>query len=84
MVILMTTATISSKGQTVIPKDIRTHLGLHPGDKVDFILEEDGHVILKAATEDVTMLKGILHKAGRKKVSIEDMKQAVKARAAGL
>ena len=76
----MTTATISSKGQTVIPKDIRTFLGLHSGDRVDFVVQDEGTVLLKPATQDITQLKGILHKAGRKPVSLDTMQQVVKYR----
>jgi AbrB family looped-hinge helix DNA binding protein len=40
----MPTSTMSSRGQTVIPKAIREHLGLHPGDVIDFVVADDGGV----------------------------------------
>ena len=76
----MTTATLSSKGQTVIPKDIRALLGLQPGDKIDFVVQEEGQVLLRPATHDISCLKGILHKPGRKTVSLETMQRVVKQR----
>ncbi|CAN5699775.1 hypothetical protein BH23GEM7_BH23GEM7_27870 [soil metagenome] len=42
----MTSATLSSKSQIVIPAEIRRQLGLNPGDRVTLLLEGD-HVILK-------------------------------------
>ena len=33
----MTTATITSKGQVTIPKDVRTRLGIDTGDRVKFV-----------------------------------------------
>ena len=36
----MTTATLTSKGQTTIPLEIRSYLGLHTGDKLIFIIEK--------------------------------------------
>lgn len=33
----MATATMTSKGQLTVPKEIRDRLGLKPGDKVDFV-----------------------------------------------
>jgi len=42
----MITATITSKGQITIPKDIREQLDLHAGDKIRFIEEEDGSINL--------------------------------------
>jgi AbrB family looped-hinge helix DNA binding protein len=40
-------ATISSKGQTTIPQEIRKTLDLNSGDVVVFEVEDDGRVILK-------------------------------------
>jgi AbrB family looped-hinge helix DNA binding protein len=74
-------STITAKGQTTIPKKIRDHLKLQPGDKVDFIIVEDGRkVVLEPATLDVRELEGMLHKPGMKAVSIEEMKKTIKNR----
>jgi AbrB family looped-hinge helix DNA binding protein len=77
----MSAATITSKGQITIPKDIRNTLGLEPGDKVNFLIDDDGVVSFVPIKDDITTLKGIIAKP-RKPVSIEDMKATVKARAA--
>jgi antitoxin PrlF len=37
---------ITSKGQTTIPKAVRDHLGLRPGDRVKFFIHPDGSVVL--------------------------------------
>lgn len=76
----MPVSTLTGKGQTTIPKKIRDHLKLQPGDKIDFIIENRGKVVLEPATLDVKELEGILHRPGMKAVSIEDMKRAVKKR----
>jgi AbrB family looped-hinge helix DNA binding protein len=76
-------ATVSSRGQTVIPKPVREHLGLHPGDEVEFVMRDDGEVLLKPATEDVRKLKGILHRPGRKPVSLRAMNAAIRRRGSG-
>jgi len=76
----MPVATITSKGQTTIPKEIREHLKLQPGDRIDFIIEKEGRVVLEPATVDVRELEGILYKPCRKSISVEDMKEAVKRR----
>jgi antitoxin PrlF len=77
---MMPVSTLTGKGQTTIPKKIRDHLKLQPGDKIDFIIENRGKVVLEPATLDVKELEGILHRPGMKAVSIEDMKRAVKKR----
>ena len=68
----MATAKITSKGQLVVPKPIRQHLSLQKGDSVDFVIQEDGEVVMRPATGDVRELKGILPKP-RKAVSLEEM-----------
>lgn len=72
----MTTATITSKGQVTIPKDVRTRLGIGTGDRVEFVEIQDGVFQIVAATQDVKVLKGIVPKP-KKPVTIEDMNQAV-------
>ena len=76
----MATATLTSKGQLVIPKAIRDHLHLHPGDMLDFLVQESGDVLMRPAIEDVRSLKGILHRAGRKPVSLDAMREAIRRR----
>jgi len=73
------TSTLTSKGQITIPKEVREYLGLHSGDRLDFVLV-DGKVILRPATRDVRDLKGCLQKAGRGPVTVERMSAAVKER----
>jgi antitoxin PrlF len=73
----MAVATLTSKGQTTIPKEIRDLLGLEPGDKLDFVVESDGRVVLRPATLDVRQLRGLLRRQGRKPVSVEEMDKAI-------
>jgi antitoxin PrlF len=70
---LMSIATITSKGQTTIPKDIRDGLGLRPKDKVSFTLLPDGTVIMRAKKRSILDLGGALHKPGRKRIPISAM-----------
>jgi AbrB family looped-hinge helix DNA binding protein len=76
-------ATLTTKGQIVIPKPIRDRLQLHPGDSVDFLLQDDGEVLLRPAVEDVASLKGCLRSRRRTPVAVEAMHQAIRQRAGG-
>lgn len=76
----MTNAVLSSKGQIVIPKEIREKLGVHAGDRIQFLEEEGGFKIVPA-TYDIKELKGVVS-TPKRPVTIEQMKRAVKARAA--
>ena len=77
----MPTAKLTSKGQLVIPKDIREYMRLQSGDRLDFIIREDGDVIIRPVVTDVRELKGILHVPGRQPVSVADMNEAIRQRA---
>ncbi len=72
----MTTATITSKGQITIPKDVRTRLGVGTGDRVEFVEIQGGVFQIVAATRDIQALKGIVPRP-KKPVTIEAMNQAV-------
>ena len=76
---MMTIATLTSKGQTTIPRDIRRHLGLKSGDKIRFIVEDDGRVVVVPATLSIRALRGSLPKP-RHPVSVDDMNAAIRKR----
>ena len=76
----MSSSTLTSKGQTTIPKDIREYLNLQPGHRIDFIVDEDGRVILRPATLDVRELAGILHREGQEPISVEEMNRVIRVR----
>lgn len=73
----MPIATLTSKGQITIPKEVREALGIGTGDRVEFVAEEKGVYRVVAATRDVRHLKGLVEKPS-KPVSVEDMNRAAK------
>lgn len=77
----MATATVTSKGQITLPKSIREHLRLDTGDVLDFIVNNEGEVVVRPLRGDIMELKGILHRPGRKPVSVEEMNAAIRAHA---
>jgi AbrB family looped-hinge helix DNA binding protein len=66
-------STLTSKGQTTIPKDIRDSLGMKTGDRMTFTLLPDGTVLMRVKNKSVMSLAGRLHKKGRKPVPVEDL-----------
>jgi len=76
------TATLTSKGQITIPGRIRSALGLRRGDKVDFVLREDGSVELHPATVDLMSLCGVVSPEVRG-VTLERMEEDIAAGDAG-
>jgi antitoxin PrlF len=65
---MSTEATLTSKGQTTIPKPIRDGLGIKAGDRMTFTLMPDGVVVMRVKNKHVSDLAGLLHKKGRKAV----------------
>ena len=51
---------ITSKGQTTIPAEIRAELGVGPGDRLEFVTEVDGKVIIRKARHGLEALRGII------------------------
>jgi antitoxin PrlF len=77
----MVESKITTKGQCVVPKKIRDYMQLNPGDKIDFVIQEDGAVYVRPVTLDVRELKGQLKESGREPVSLEKMEKAIRKRA---
>jgi AbrB family looped-hinge helix DNA binding protein len=78
----MSAATLTSKGQLTMPKDVRDALGVGPGDRVVFVRMEDGNFAVMPATHSVKSLKGLIPKP-KKPVSLEDMDRAIARGAKG-
>lgn len=76
----MAIATMTTKGQITVPKEIRDALRLHPGDRVDFVLGKDGTATLRPAKRSLLDLCGMLKYDGPP-VTIEQMNEDI-ARAA--
>jgi AbrB family looped-hinge helix DNA binding protein len=60
-------SSLTSKGQVTIPKKVRDALDLAPGSLVEFVVNQEGEVILQ--------------KAGRRKVQRKDRFEAARGKA---
>ncbi len=70
---MSTEATLTSKGQTTIPKAIRDSLGMKTGDRMSFTLMPDGVVVMRVKNKRASDLAGMLYKRGRKPVPVEQL-----------
>jgi len=66
-------ATLTSKGQTTIPKEIRDELGMKTGDRMTFTLMSDATVVMRVKNKSISDLAGALYKKGRKPVPVEQL-----------
>ena len=70
---MSTDATLTSKGQTTIPKAVRDALGMRAGDRITFTLLADGAVLMRVKNKSVMTVAGSLRKQGRKALAIEQL-----------
>ena len=73
----MPTATVTSKGQITIPKEVRELLRVEAGDQVDFVITDRGEVVVRSATGDVRELRGLLKRSRQRPVSVDAMNAAI-------
>ena len=71
--LMNTVATVTSKGQTTIPKKIRDQLHIKAGDRLRFTLLPDGVVLIRVKNRTIIDVAGNLHKPGRKALRIEQL-----------
>ena len=69
-------STLTTKGQTTIPLEVREMLGLKPGDKIRYIVNGD-RVYLRVKNKKAADLAGILHDPDRKPASLDDFDKAI-------
>lgn len=74
----MSTATVTSKGQITLPKDVREGLGLREGDKIDFE-KVDGRYVIRPRNRSALELAGVLHRPGMPALTVEEMDEAIGA-----
>lgn len=72
----MAVATITAKGQTTIPKSVRDRLHLEPGDRVEFIVRDDGTALMVPATLSLDELKATIPSPPQR-LSLEEIEAAI-------
>jgi len=53
-------ATLTSKGQITLPKEIRDRLALDAGSRLDFQLHADNTITVRLVKPDATRVRGLL------------------------
>jgi AbrB family looped-hinge helix DNA binding protein len=73
----MLSTTVTDSGQITLPEEIRQHLKLASGSRVEFVIDEDGQVKIFSLNVAVEDLSGILHRPGIQPASLENMESAI-------
>lgn len=69
----MLESTITAKGQTTIPAQIRERIGVAPGTRLVWHVMPDGGLIVRAKTGSILDLAGTLKAPKGKRVPVEKM-----------
>ena len=69
----MSESTITAKGQTTVPQQVRERIGAGPGTRLVWHVMPDGGLIVRAKTHSVLDLAGSLKPPKGKRVKVEDM-----------
>jgi antitoxin PrlF len=72
----MQESTVTTKGQTTLPKDVRIALQLHPGDRIRYMILDGGEVRL-VRSRPVLQLAGLLKHRTDRRASLDDMDEAI-------
>ncbi|HEY9647908.1 MAG TPA: AbrB/MazE/SpoVT family DNA-binding domain-containing protein [Chroococcidiopsis sp.] len=73
----MLTTIVTDNGQITLPTEIRNHLKLVSGSRVEFVIDEEGQVKIFPLNVAVETLSGILHRSGIRRASLDDMEAAI-------
>jgi antitoxin PrlF len=70
----MTESTITAKGQTTVPIEVRQSIGGVPGTRLVWHVLADGRLFVRVKNKSVVTLKGMLQSPADERVAIEDMR----------
>lgn len=71
----MAIATLTSKGQITLPKQVREHFHLGEGDRLEFVIRSDGEVLVQPVAGSYRDLRGMVGRPGRPSLSDEALDQ---------
>lgn len=69
----MTESTITAKGQTTVPADIRALVDAKPGTRLVWSAMPDGTLIVRVKSKSILDMAGMLKASKGKRVRVEDM-----------
>lgn len=69
----MIESTITTKGQTTVPVQIRESIGAVPGTRLVWHVLPDGGIIVRAKTRSILKLAGVLKAPKNRRVKVEEM-----------
>jgi antitoxin PrlF len=75
----MSESTITAKGQTTVPADVRLAIGAAPGTRLVWHTLTDGRLFVRVKNKSMLDLKGMLKPTKGRRVAPKDMKPCTSA-----
>ena len=69
----MAESTITAKGQTTVPADVRALVRASTGTRLVWTVTPDGTIIVRAKSKSILDMAGMLKAPKGKRVAVEDM-----------
>jgi antitoxin PrlF len=69
----MTESTLTAKGQTTVPAEIRALVDAKPGTRLVWSAMPDGTIIVRVKSKSIADMAGMLKSVKRKRVHVDDM-----------
>ena len=69
----MAESTLTAKGQTTVPADVRALVHAKPGTKLVWSVTPDGTIIVRAKTKSILNMAGMLKAPKGQRVTVGDM-----------
>ncbi len=66
-------ATVTSKGQITIPKRVRERMGLETGEKVSFIVKENGVAMVRKTGDPMDQLREVQERLAPLSVDVDEL-----------
>lgn len=68
---------VTAKGQVTLKKELLTHLGISPGEKIDADKMPDGKIIVSAAAQEgnISAFIGCLARKNKRKLTIDEISE---------
>ena len=69
----MIESTVTSKGQTTVPAEVREQVGAGPGTRLVWHVMPDGRILVRAKTKSILDMAGVVKPAEGTHVPVEAM-----------
>lgn len=72
-------ATVTSKGQVTIPKRVREQLQIEAGDRLEFVVTDDGELAVRQQRDALERLSDVRESLAPLEVDVDDLRRRAKA-----